>query len=163
MENQGTKPNTDEGKEFRIAQARAGKHIETYIHDEDPDVRKALSDWAGKCLENYDVMDDILDTQVSAPSDIIRTHIKQYNQLVKGLSEAWETTYLHQKLAAGEYQPQLLEVTMSQAQLYIAGNPIWCRELTFIQTYAAINHIGELKELNLNNVNRVIEMVKAEF
>lgn len=116
-------------EDVREALAKAGYFPETYIHDEDKDVRIAVlekhPEYVSQLLKNYDNYNDIHDY-------IIWSEQPDVNML-KTFIEAPKPAYCYDGYEdALEYKLQALttaitplEKTMTRKQLFESGNPLW--------------------------------------
>ena len=118
--------------DVRCALAKIDYKPEILVHDEDIIVKRIILEKHPEMLRNLlgkedeiDVVNGMLDQAVNIPKDILEQHITD----IKHYASSLPTYDLEAKLAALEYKPSSIELTMSTQQLYEIGSPLWARGL----------------------------------
>lgn len=119
----------------RIALAEHDYKPEVFIHDENYFVVKEVLDQHPEMVtellgkkDRIKMVGCFLDDQEEIPLDVLKQHLDDVNRYqVHGDTPATE---LEVKLKALEYEPSLMEVTMTTKQLYESGSPLWAKDMS---------------------------------
>ena len=116
----------------RMLLAHEGYFPETFINDPVPSVREAVSNKHPEYLAQL-IEDE--ETRKPAFMTLKRTKNPTEDALMSGIKH---TTFLIERdlyrIKFRSYkQPSVIEMTMTPAQLYLAGNPLWAKEFTIDQ------------------------------
>lgn len=80
--------------------------------------------------EDQSAINTALDDQVTADLDVIKLQIKYREE------QGYDNPYMEVKYDALSRKPTLLEANMRRADLYLAGSPMWARDLTFCDVWS---------------------------
>lgn len=127
-------------KTVRLAIAEAGDAISITIHDKDPEVRQKTVEY--RDLVQYDLVRTVIDGMTSIPNDAMLAYKKGMNQFIHDTNQKWTTAYIDAKIAAANYKPTQIEMTMTNEQLYLSRSPLWCYDLSFRDTFYLVNFLN---------------------
>ena len=126
-------------KTVRLAIAEAGDAISITIHDKDPEVRQKTVEY--RDLVQYDNVRTVIDGMTNIPNDAMLAYKKGMNQFIHDTNQKWTPAYIDAKIAAANYKPKQIELTMTNEQLYLSGSPLWCYDLSFRDTFYLVNFL----------------------
>lgn len=127
-------------KTVRLAIAEAGDAISITIHDKDPEVRQKTVEY--RDLVQYDNVRTVIDGMTNIPNDAMLAYKKGMNQFIHDTNQKWTTAYIDAKIAAANYKPTQIEMTMTNEQLYLSRSPLWCYDLSFRDTFYLVNFLN---------------------
>lgn len=123
--------------EVKLALVNKGYAFDILIHDPSPFIRGRvmLADPSYvTCRMHYkedqSAINTALDDQITADLDVIKLQIKYREE------QGCDNPYMEVKYDALSRNPTLLEANMRRADLYLAGSPMWARDLTFVDVWS---------------------------
>lgn len=123
--------------EVKLALVNNGYALDILIHDPSPFIRGRvmLADpsyvkYRMHYQEDQSAINTALDDQVTADLDVIKSQIKYREE------QGYDNSYMKVKYDALSRKPTLLEANMRRADLYLAGSPMWARDLAFVDVWS---------------------------
>lgn len=123
--------------EVKLALVNNGYAYDVLIHDPSPFIRGRvmLADpsyvtYRMHYQEDQSAINETLDEQVTADLEVIKSQIKYREE------QGYDNPYMEVKYNALSRKPTLLEANMRRADLYLAGSPMWARDLQFIDVWS---------------------------
>ena len=123
--------------EVKLALLNKGYAFDILIHDPSPFIRGRvmLADpsyvkYRMHYQEDQSAINTALDEQVIADLDVIKLQIKYREE------QGYDNPYMEVKYDALSRTPTLLEANMRRADLYLAGSPMWARDLAFVDVWS---------------------------
>lgn len=123
--------------EVKLALVNNGYAYDILIHDPSPFIRGRvmLADpsyvtYRMHYEEDQSAINEVLDDQVTADLEVIKSQIKYREE------QGYDNPYMEVKYNALSRKPTLLEANMRRADLYLAGSPMWARDLQFIDVWS---------------------------
>lgn len=123
--------------EVKLALVNKGYAFDILIHDPSPFIRGRvmLADPSYvTCRMHYQedqsAINTALDDQVTADLGVIKSQIKYREE------QGYDNPYMEVKYDALSRKPTLLEANMRRADLYLAGSPMWARDLAFVDVWS---------------------------
>lgn len=123
--------------EVKLALVNNGYAYDILIHDPSPFIRGRvmLADpsyvtYRMHYEEDQSAINEALDDQVTADLEVIKLQIKYREE------QGYDNPYMEVKYDALSRKPTLLEANMRRADLYLAGSPMWARDLQFIDVWS---------------------------
>lgn len=129
---------------------KCGYAFDVLIHDDAPSIRRQVMEKDPSYMkynhhsEDMVLMNNLLDDLIDVEPEVIKAQIA-YHEKTKSI----RTHYLQVKLAALSQVPTLIERTMSPVELYIIGNPLWAKDLTFYETWSVCHELEGRKQAEL--------------
>lgn len=113
-------------------------HDENYfvvreVLDRHPDM---VTELLGK-KERIKMVGCFLDDQKHIPLDVLKHHLEDVDRYE--IYSDSPVTELEVKLKALQYEPSLIEITMTTKQLYESGNPLWAKDMSPRAIYKLIS------------------------
>lgn len=148
----------DGSKAVRVKLAELGYFSSEVLYD-DPEVWRAAMEACSTDEHLYQKMEDLIDDEVELPCELIQMHIENDRRHVT--NPKWRPEHLYVKLESLQRELTLLEKTMNLGQLYMTGSPMWCKYLTFIDTFMAIRELGNYEEDGKLTVDVAEEVISS--
>lgn len=133
----------------KMALLERGYVFDVLIHDDTQQIRRMVMEADPSYMKyrvhsEYDIiiMNNILDDLVDVEPEVIEAQINYYEK-----TKTIHAHYLQVKLAALSRVPTLIERTMSPVELYVVGNPLWAKDLTFYQTWSVCRELEEFEQM----------------
>ena len=143
---------------MKMALLERGYAFDILIHDDTQQIRRMVMEKDPSYMkynnysEDMDMMNNILDDLVDIDPEVIEAQIAYYER-----TKSINTHYLRVKLAAASQEPTLIERTMSPADLYLSGSPLWVKGLTFYETWSICQELEGLEQAELTREE--VEMI----
>lgn len=123
--------------EIKLALINNGYALDILIHDPSSFIRGRvmLADpsymkYRMHYKEDQSAINTALDEQVTADLEVIKLQIKYREE------QGYDNPYMKVKYDALSRKPTLLEANMRRADLYLAGSPMWARDLAFVDVWS---------------------------
>lgn len=123
--------------EVKLALVNKGYEFDILIHDPSPSIRRRVMlaepsyvTYRMHYQEDQSTINEALDDQVTADLEVIKLQIKYREE------QGYDNPYMEVKYDALSRTPTLLEANMRRADLYLAGSPMWARDLQFIDVWS---------------------------
>ena len=143
---------------MKMALLERGYAFDILIHDDTQQIRRMVMEADPSYMkynnysEDMDMMNNILDDLVDIEPEVVEAQIAHYEK-----TKSINTHYLRAKLAALFQEPTLIERTMSPAELYLSGSPLWVKGLTFYETWSICQELEGLEQAELTREE--VEMI----
>lgn len=122
--------------EVKLALVNNGYAYDILIHDPEPLIRRRVMNnepsyakYRMHYPEDQNAITTAIDDQVTTDLGVIKSQIKYREE------QGYDNPYMEVKYNALSRTPTLLEANMRRADLYLAGSPMWARDLTFIDVW----------------------------
>lgn len=123
--------------EVKLALINNGYALDILVHDQSSFIRGRvmLADPSYvTCRMHYQedqsAINTALNDQVTADLGVIKSQIKYREE------QGYDNPYMEVKYDALSRKPTLLEANMRRADLYLAGSPMWARDLAFVDVWS---------------------------
>lgn len=134
----------------RMALAKVGYKPELLIHSS-TDIAKYLVKQNPELIwhllgdtKNLTKAITIIENEANLPKEVLIQHMSD----LLNYNRHYNVTNLLVKIAALEYKPTLIELTMTTKELYETGSPLWAKNYTPREVYYILNGIGNFKDEN---------------